>query len=269
MSRPIRTLPEPPADPGPWLELLTIRRLAWRAYTLPIPSLHPKFVGLRIVHLTDVHIARRWMPAWDKLLLRLVAAPPDLIVFTGDFVDRKDDHRPALSNLRRFVHGLKARLGVYAILGNHDSDLLPLSAPDLPVRVLMNETVTLRDDDAALELTGWYGVNRGDCRPAFAPRSPGTLRLVLSHYPSLIDHAPDADVVFAGHTHGGQVCLPGGRPILTHDPMPKAYARHVHQFGDTYLIVNRGLGFSSYPVRCFCPAEAIEIKLTSGNPAKK
>jgi len=67
----------------------------------------------------------------------------------------------------------------------------------------------------------------------------------------------------AGHTHGGQVCLPGRIPILKHDAMPRRCCSGIHRVGDTWLIVNRGFGYTTLPIRVFCPPEVLEIELTS------
>lgn len=227
---------------------------------------------MRILHLSDIHLHRTWMPAWTELLRWIADEPPDLICLTGDLVDRKHDHRPAMPLVKRFIDGLHARLGVWGVLGNHDTDLLPLRATDLPVRWLYNESVTLHDQDAVLEISGVHGVHPSDFGTHFRERiartpeaTPRPLRLVMSHYPVhavSLAHA-GVDLVLSGHTHGGQICLPGGVPILTHDHMPRRFARGAHRIGETWLITSRGCGFSKFPVRVFCPAEAVEVILTS------
>ncbi|MGN6506262.1 MAG: metallophosphoesterase [Tepidisphaeraceae bacterium] len=264
-----RTLPDPtPIWAWPWVECLRLQRLQWSAYEIPVRGLPPVFEGLRIVHLTDLHIDTVWMPAWDKVLQQLAANPPDLILITGDFVDSKIDCRPALPNVRRFLAPLSARLGVWGILGNHDGDAFALPMNDLPVHPLYNDRVILRDGEAVLDLVGWHGVMPTDVSPRvvdeLGPKPPGWLRLVMAHFPQQVLTAKsiDADVIFAGHTHGGQVCLPGGRAILSHDPLPQRFAKGVHQFDQTWLCVPRGLGFSAHAVRAFCPAEVIELTLT-------
>ena len=262
------TLAEPAWPRGAWLEVFRIRRLLFSAYPIPIPGLPPALVGLRILHLTDPHIDVRWMPAWDELHDRLAASPPDLILITGDFVERKYDSRPAFPLLERFLGGLTARLGVWGILGNHDGDVLALALADMNVRLLANERVTLQSVGGNLELIGVQGVSPFDLSSRFLatlePKQPGTLRLVMMHYPDLLERLVSLDgaVYFAGHTHGGQVCLPGGRPLMTHDRLPKRFAQGVHRIGDRWLSVGRGLGFSTYPIRTFCPADVAELTLT-------
>ncbi|HEX8341955.1 MAG TPA: metallophosphoesterase, partial [Tepidisphaeraceae bacterium] len=213
-----------------------------------------------------VHVHRTWMPAWTALHERLAADPPDLILVSGDFVDDKADHRPALPLLRRFAGGLRARLGVWGVLGNHDTDLLPLRVDaDWPVRLLYNDIITLEHAGATLRLIGLHGIHNNDADDAvlasLPPRAPGVLTLALSHTPTQsMRLRGKADVVFTGHTHGGQVCLPGGWPIITHDALSRRFASGMHRFDpDFWLSVSRGCGFSSYAVRVFCPAEVVEI----------
>jgi predicted MPP superfamily phosphohydrolase len=269
----IRSLPYPARPPVRALfEIGVPRQLLWSSYTLPIPNLPPGLNGLRVLHLSDIHLTPRWMPALDILHQRVVASPPDLICITGDFVDAKHDTAPSIANVIRFISGLKSRLGIYGTIGNHDGDTLPVFLPrDLPVRFLYNESVTLRDGDSSVEVIGLHGVEPGDASDAvlanISPKPANTLRLVLAHYPSQAVRIGNgkADVVMAGHTHGGQVCLPGGWPILTHDALPRRLAKGVHQLDDRWLVVSRGIGFSTYRIRTFCPSEAIELTLVSAS----
>jgi hypothetical protein len=124
--------------------------------------------------------------------------------------------------------------------------------------------------DATIELIGLPGVDRRDLDRGFVdavpPRGatpPGTLRIVLSHFP---DHLRRTEVLrpdlfLAGHTHGGQVCLPGMVPIIKHDSLPRPLTTGVHRVGPTWLVVTRGLGTTTLPLRVFCPPEVMEIVL--------
>jgi predicted MPP superfamily phosphohydrolase len=88
----------------------------------------------------------------------------------------------------------------------------------------------------------------------------------LGHYPDqvrFVSHVAAPDLMLVGHTHGGQICLPGGRALLTHDYLPKRMARGVHHFGQTLLIVNRGFGWTRLRLRVFCPAEVVELRLVA------
>lgn len=268
-----RTLPAPVRQPwSSTIEIGVPRSLVWSTYTLPIPNLPPKLNGLRVLHLTDIHLTPQWIPSLDKVLERVAAHPPDLICITGDFVEAKHDTGAGVANVRRLIEGLKSRLGIYGTLGNHDGDILPIFMPDVPIRLLFNETLTLQDGDTRLELIGLHGVERWDTPDRFfvelPPRPANTLRLAMVHFPAqILQFLPGSvDVVMAGHTHGGQVCFPGGHPLMTHDPLPRRFARGVHEIEGRWLVVGRGIGFSTYKVRAFCPPEAIELTLVPANP---
>jgi uncharacterized protein len=87
----------------------------------------------------------------------------------------------------------------------------------------------------------------------------------LSHYPDIVRETRflNPDLFLAGHTHGGQICLPGKIPIFKHDSLPRPICSGIHRAFDSWLVVNRGFGFSWLAVRMFCPAEVIEIRLRS------
>jgi predicted MPP superfamily phosphohydrolase len=146
--------------------------------------------------------------------------------------------------------------------------LLPLRAGQMPVRTLCNESVILEHAGAELELIGLHGVHPHDSDPSvikgiLGPKPAGRVRVVLSHFPGRVMSLAGSavDLVLSGHTHGGQVCLPGGVPIMTHDHLPRRFARGAHRIEQTWLVTSRGCGFSKFALRVFCPAEAIEILL--------
>jgi predicted MPP superfamily phosphohydrolase len=252
-----------------WLQLARPSGLEWTRVELPVPKLPPALDGLRILHLTDFHLRKRWYKAFDVLLARIADDPPDLLLSTGDYVDDKKNFRPALPLVLRLVAGFRARLGCFGIIGNHDGPRLApeLNGTNLAMIVGERRAIEIGDGGAGIELIGIPGVKRKDLDPNFIPaqppRKPGLLRVVLSHFPDHLKRARslDTDLFLAGHTHGGQVCLPGGVPIIKHDSLPRRLCRGIHRVGPTWLIVGRGLGFSGLPIRAFCPPEAIEIVL--------
>jgi hypothetical protein len=261
---------------GPMGQFGLIRRFEWNRLRLPIRSLPPGLDQLRLLHLSDLHFNHAWHPAYDRLIERVQNDPPDLILFTGDFVESKVDYRPAWPKVQRLISSLRARLGMFSITGNHDGDFLALQLGSLGVRVCTTEALRLDFEGSAIELIGLAGEDRHDLRDSFVqaipPKQPAVPRIVMTHFPDLLRRIGTlrADLVLAGHTHGGQVCLPGGIPIIRHDTLPPRYARGVHRVGEndeTWLMVSRGMGFSNYPIRLFCPAEVVEITLTPAGPA--
>jgi len=252
-----------------WVQLGWSMSPQWSRIDVPVPQLSPMLQAVRIVHLSDLHLKKRWPASLQRLLERLRANPPHLLLITGDFVEDLLDHRPALPLVRRFAEGLSARWGVFAIAGNHDGDLLGPRLGGWGIEYIDGRYVRLggADGQAAIELIGLPGVRRSDLDEAFLeripPRLPGAPRIVLGHFPDQVHAARrlGADLMLAGHTHGGQICLPGGRALMSHDSLPKQMARGQHRFGKTLLVVSRGLGTTRLPVRVFCPPQVVELTL--------
>jgi predicted MPP superfamily phosphohydrolase len=247
------------------------RHFEWTSLRVPVPNLPRELTGFRFVHLSDIHARSYWCPAYDTLIARLKQSPPDLLLITGDFINDLNDHRPGLRTLKKLIPQLSSRLGTFAVLGNHDVDLVAPDLIEMKINLIGSRRVLLEEPGGAkVELIGLCGVDRRDLEPRFLPslppRQPQTLRIVLSHFP---DHFRlikplQADFFLAGHTHGGQVCLPGGFPLITHDRMPKTYCKGIHRLDDTWYIVSRGLGYASIPIRVNCPAEVAEITTSQG-----
>jgi predicted MPP superfamily phosphohydrolase len=250
---------------GPWFMFRDTAGFEWTKIRAPIIDLAAELEGFRFVHLSDLHLRGYWTRGYDALIEGLEKSPPDLLVITGDFIDNKHDHRPGLRTLQRLIPRLKSRLGTYGIMGNHDTDLLDSYLREMGVHMLDGRRAVLQSGNAQLELIGLPGLDRRDLDAHFIAdqlaKAPGTLRIVLSHYPDQFRKTKplNADFFLTGHTHGGQICLPNGWPIITHDRSPRVYSRGVHRRDGTWYIVSRGLGFSGLPVRMNCPAEVAEI----------
>ena len=174
--------------------------------------------------------------------------------------------------LERLVRQLSARLGIFAIVGNHDGDLLGARLSGWGIHYIGRRFVQVEAHNAAVELIGLPGVKRGDFDAGFLKSIPvrrrGVPRIVLAHFPDQVRRiaSVQADLMLAGHTHGGQLCLPGGHALMTHDSLPRRMARGIHAWGQTLLVVNRGLGMTRWPIRLFCPAEVVEMRLTCATP---
>jgi uncharacterized protein len=252
---------------GSWLELGVPGRPAQRRYDVPVRGLNPALDGLRIIHLSDLHMRGHWHEAHEQLLADVRHASPDVILFTGDFIESKYDHRPALPHLHRLLDGLAARYGIFAILGNHDPDVVRPHVAAHGVRFVTHRRVMVQAGDAEIEIIGLPGLSRADLDMSFIRRQPpptqGVPRIVLSHYPDLFTAARnlEMDLYLCGHTHGGQVCFPDGTPPLTHDAMPKKLCKGFHRIGKTWMGISSGLGFSGLTVRLFCPTEFAELTL--------
>jgi predicted MPP superfamily phosphohydrolase len=162
---------------------------------------------------------------------------------------------------------------MYWIRGNHDARLSRRSFSGTSLRNVEGERLVIETGHGPVELIGLPGPKREDLTDEFVRSLPakqaGMPRIMMSHYPDHIrkllhhGHAILPDVYLAGHTHGGQACLPGGFAPLRHDSLPQSLCRGVHRWAHGWFVVSRGLGFSSYKFRVLCPAEVVELRLVA------
>jgi predicted MPP superfamily phosphohydrolase len=239
--------------------------VALRELPLELPRLPAAFDGFTVLHLSDLHLDG--MPGLEQLILdRVRGRTFDLCVLTGDF--RTELHgpiRPTLDRLRPLVDGIDARHGTLAVLGNHDDChmLAPLEA--MGIRVLVNESVRLRRGEAELQLAGTDDVHYYFTDQAVhaleAARDACTIALV--HSPELYEEAAalGVDLYLCGHTHAGQVCLPGGRPVITHLSRGRRFYRGVWRHRGMLGVTNAGAGTSGVPVRFHTRGEILALTL--------
>jgi predicted MPP superfamily phosphohydrolase len=191
---------------------------------------------------------------------------PDLTVLTGDYVWRV---RAAADELAPILAGLDARYGVYSVMGNHDYWLDIRAVQDAfdasRLRVLYNEGVALGVGKGVLYLAGmddgWSG--RPDLNAALQKAPTGVPVVLLLHEPDLIDetsHDPRVSLQLSGHTHGGQVLIPGKPPFFK-PYLGKKYHQGLFKVRNTWLYTNRGLGVISVPLRINCPPEITHLTL--------
>ena len=221
---------------------------------------------LKVAHLSDLHVGRwvgeRTLRQWVDATL---AEQPDLILLTGDFIDyTTTDVAPLLEQLQR----LKAPLGVYGVLGNHDYDLGRVFLEELKggleqagVTLLINEGVNIRDD---FFLAGTDDLWEGnlDLARTLAGRPNDRTCLLMTHIPDLLPVVPkDVDLTLCGHTHGGQVKLPLYGAVMTASRYGKRFVEGWFQDPVT-AFVSRGLGFGIMPIRFLSRAEVAMLELT-------
>ncbi len=235
--------------------------------TFVLPDLPSAFEGFRILHLTDLHVDMD--EANLQAVIRQIAPLDyDLCVLTGDYRQRTwgpvDDALDGMARLRLAIHG-----DAYAVLGNHDSVRMVPALEDMGYRLLMNEMVPLERGDSRLYLAGvddahYYKVHNlhraGDDIPA------GGISLLLSHTPEIWREAAHAgyDLFLCGHTHGGQLCLPGGIPLTLDSDCPRRLGRGLWQVNGMQGYTSPGAGTSVLKVRLNCPPEVTIHTLTRG-----
>ena len=258
-----------------------------RKVRLVLPKLPAAFNGLKILQLSDIHSGSFVSSAPLEKVLKLINEQhPDVIFFTGDLVNNITDEAIPYTQIFKQV---KAPLGVYSTLGNHDygdyvqwpsteakqknlQDIKNLHA-EFGWKLLMNEHITLKKGDAEIAVLGvenWGAAMRfpkyGDLKKAHAGTENYPVKLLLSHDPSHWDaqvrtNYPDIDVTFSGHTHGMQfgIEIPG----IRWSPSKYFYKQwaDLYQEGKQFLYVNRGLGFIGYPGRVGILPEITVIEL--------
>lgn len=255
---------------GSYASLMAPEALRLRRYVLPIHGLPAKFDGLRIVHVSDTHYGPFVaMPFLCQVFDRVNAHNPDLVLLTGDYVHYTPDAvAPGIAALAR----IQARLGVVAVMGNHEhwegTDACRDEFRRIGLPLLDNHRLFLNPGGLSstpepgrsicLAGVGDLWEDEVSFEKAFAGVPEDMPRLLLSHNPDvaeMLDASHRVDCMFSGHTHGGQIALPViGAPVA-----PSRY-------GTKYLggycegphcpvIVSRGVGLAGIPVRLGVPPE--------------
>ena len=232
---------------------------------LTLPRLPAAFDGYRILQISDPHLDH--LPELGRIAATLLQGlEVDLMVLTGDYRgDVRGPFAASLAPLPAILEAVDVRDGRFAILGNHDSaDMVgPLEAMGLTL--LLNEHATIARDGQSLHITGVDDVHHfhsPHARMAVRTAAEG-FRLALVHSPEIADVAAAAgiDLYLCGHTHGGQICLPGGRPIVRHLRRCRAFAAGTWRCGDMVGRTSSGLGVSGLPVRFNCRGEIALLTL--------
>jgi predicted MPP superfamily phosphohydrolase len=264
----------------------------YRLRRVSVPVLDRGAEPLRVLHLSDLHLTPRQKgkSAWVR---RLAALEPDLVVNTGDNIAHPDAVPAVLAALGPllevpgvFVMGSNDYYG--PVWKNPARYLLPDSGgrvfgAELPwqdlrdgflangwtdldnregeIKVRQQRIAVVGTDDAHLGLDRYADVR-------YRAPEAGVLRIGVTHAPYLrvVDAmaGDGVDLIFAGHTHGGQLCIPGFGALVTNCDLPISQASGLHQRGGAWLHVSAGLGTSpTAPIRFACPPEATLLTLTA------
>lgn len=234
-----------------------------------LDALPAAFHGLRIVQISDIHhglfLPKEWLSEAVRQANRL---NPDIIALTGDFVTySRRNIGPAAELLGR----LRARHGVYAVLGNHDFRVDPEAVTKALTRqrieVLRNRHISLRFGGESLYVAGVDDYGYGaDLRRAVRGVPQNSATVLLAHNPRVIHLASrnDVSLVLSGHTHGGQVNIPLLGTVYGRSPERLRYKIGWDRMGATQIYVSRGIGTIVLPWRLRCPAEITHLELLQG-----
>jgi predicted MPP superfamily phosphohydrolase len=240
-------------------------RLSIEHHQIHLRRLPPAFDGFRIVQLSDIHHSPFTSRGQiERAVETANSLQPDIVALTGDYISKERQYAAPCAEL---LGKLRARHGVFAVLGNHDHWTDAALITDLfraeGMTVLVNQGMRFEMKGAALWLAGVDDTMVGleDLPLALAGSRADELKLLLAHNPIILRRAARAgvDLVLSGHTHGGQVSLrsersASGRPRRR---LLKGLARQ----GETQIYVTRGLGTVVLPVRFGCPPEVSLLEL--------
>jgi predicted MPP superfamily phosphohydrolase len=247
---------------GAYAALVEPRRLVRRELSVPSPLLPAGWRPLRAVVVSDLHAGWPHVTAarLGRLATAMLAERPDVILLPGDFVcEGALGTRPlAIEAVAEALAALPASVPTFAVLGNHDrAEALP--RPGGARWIAGVDCARTGRPDLARALAGI---------PTDAPV------ILMSHIPDLVRRVPDwVALTVAGHTHGGQVCIPGLGPVVTMSRLPRRMARGLHRLGDRHLFVSTGIGTSGLPLRLAAVPELAVLTLQPaatdvGGPAR-
>jgi predicted MPP superfamily phosphohydrolase len=228
-------------------------------FEIQLPRLPPPLAGLSICHLSDLHLSGRIDRAYFEEVVRLTnALDVDLIVLTGDVCDKA----PYIAWIADTLGPLQARIGKFFILGNHDLRTRAVGR----VREAMREGGFVDVGGRHATIAGGSIVVAGDERPWFKDSPslvglpPDALRILLAHTPDQIGWARRErfDLMFAGHTHGGQLRFPLVGPVVCPSWHGTRYAAGFFHERPTLLHVSRGTA-GLFPYRLNCPPEITKL----------
>jgi predicted MPP superfamily phosphohydrolase len=259
-----------------WGMLVEPHRLALTTLTVVSPHLPAGAPPIRLLHLSDLHLER--LTRREARLLDLIAvARPDLIVITGDYLNLSYTSDPeAIAQVRSLLAKIDAPFGVYATLGSPPVDLPEVARGHFahsPIRLLTHDVVELDlGSGRRLTLLGMdcshdmdFDRHRFETLFEQTDGQPGT-RVFLYHSPELMPVVKNDDInlYLCGHTHGGQVRIPGYGAIITSASTGKRYEMGRYDENGTTLYVSRGIGMegmSAPRMRLFCPPEITLVEI--------
>ncbi len=229
------------------------------------PNLPAAFEGFRILHLSDLHIDS--IPGFTAFLVDKVKALEfDICLLTGDY--RRDilgSFSHILKPLRILSKNIQAPFGTFAVLGNHDTYLMAQYEPDSGMQLLINESVEISKDEQKILITGTDDpFNYYTDAALLSLDTPDyDFKVAMVHTPELAKAAArnKYDLYLCGHTHGGQICLTEGVPLLSHQFEGKQFNHGLWRIGGMTGYTSRGAGVSGLPMRFNCPAEVTVITL--------
>jgi predicted MPP superfamily phosphohydrolase len=231
-------------------------------------ELPPLFDGFTILHLSDMHVDMN-EAAMQRMIELVGDMRYDLCVLTGDYRGKNfGPFEATLNGVARVRAHLKEP--VYGVLGDHDTIQMVPGLEAMGIRMLLNESEVIVRGDQQIYLAGIddaHCFKADDIEKAALQIPHGEFSILLSHTPEIYRQAAHADfnLLLSGHTHGGQICLPGSVPIILDAVLPRRMGAGAWQYHDMAGYTSVGAGSSVVPVRLNCPPEITLHCLRSGS----
>ncbi len=271
----------------PWLHYIILKAFRWTGLHRPayagfkalrvvhnnvrLRELPSELEGHTILHLSDLHLDLD-RSLTDVIIEKVTSCAYDTCVFTGDYRNNTHgDYDAAMEELTRLRKAITAP--AYAILGNHDFIEMLSELERMDIHTLVNESVRLEHNGGSLCLVGVDDPNvyaTDNIQKALESMEDVYPRILLAHSCSMFHRAAahGVDLLLCGHTHGGQLCLPGGLPVLTADPCPRRMVRGAWTYEGMQGYTSPGTGSCAVPYRLFCPPEITLHHLQRAEPGE-
>lgn len=264
-----------------YARLIEPENLKVRHVHVPLPHLPAQLDGLQVAHLSDFHCRRQ--RSVQRRMRRAIRQTrhhqPDLVLITGDLAHGSEN----MDYAARLLDNLDAKYGVYTVLGNHDWDCTlddylyggpepavswerwqqALAGTNIQILENTHRKLSINDQVVVIAGVGDPSCGHDDLPGAIEGSEPAALKILLAHSPDVVDlpQAGWADLILAGHTHGGQCRLPGLGSVWAPVWRFRRRAAGLIQFDDSVCYVSRGVG-AGVEARFLCPPEVVIMTLT-------
>jgi predicted MPP superfamily phosphohydrolase len=241
-----------------WRARKNAENIKIRHHDIRSPQVPDSFHGFTILHLSDLH-ADMNSGAMRRLIELLPTVSYDLCVLTGDYRGKTyGSYQAAIDGLARVRAHLQGP--VYGVLGNHDTIRMVPALEEIGIRMLLNESDAIERSGVQIHLVGiddahYYRVDNIEKAASSLPAAD--FSILLSHTPEIYRQAAHAgfQVLLSGHTHGGQICLPGAIPIILDSVLPRRMGAGAWMYRGMVGYTSVGVGSCILPVRLNCPPE--------------
>jgi len=230
---------------------------------LPAP-----FHGYTLLHLTDIHAD--FISGYENVICESIKnLVYDACVMTGDYRAKiSGSIKGSMKGMKKITSTIRAKDGIFATLGNHDSYRMTVPLEKAGITVLANESLVIKRGNSRIQISGiddpYYYYTDQALTALEGPSD--SFKIALVHTPSLYDVAANNGyrLYLCGHTHGGQICLPGGHPVILHLKHGRKYYRGLWRYGKMTGYTSQGCGTIGIPIRFNTMSEVTLITLLKG-----